>query len=173
MGPAVMNYYKCIQLEPKNSVPYHKAGMIFKGLKMNQYAAQFLRYAAFADGKNPELFTDLGDYYLNNEMNFKAASGCYDTAALLGSINANMYTYNGALKKKYLNKYNEALKDFNKALSLDPNSKDAKWMRGILYLENLKDYNAALSDFEALIKIDPKNVDYIDAIKVCKEAMKK
>jgi tetratricopeptide (TPR) repeat protein len=106
-------------------------------------------------------------------MNFKAASGCYDTAALLGSINANMYTYNGALKKKYLNKYNEALKDFNKALSLDPNSKDAKWMRGILYLENLKDYNAALSDFEALIKIDPKNVDYIDAIKVCKEAMKK
>jgi tetratricopeptide (TPR) repeat protein len=106
-------------------------------------------------------------------MNFKAASGCYDTAALLGSINANMYTYNGALKKKYLNKYNEALIDFNKALALDPSSKDAKWMRGVLYLESIKNYNAALSDFEALNKIDPTNADYIDAIKACKEAMKK
>ena len=173
LGPAVMNYYKCIQVEPKNPIPYHKAGLIFKGLKMNQYAAQFLRYAAFADGKNPDLFADLGNYYFENEKNYKAASGCYDTAALLGSINANMYTYNGAIKKLYLNKYEEALKDFNTALALDPNNKDTKMMRAALYLDNLKDYNAALSDYEALLKIDPQNTEYINIIKACKEAMKK
>ncbi len=173
MGPAVMNYYKCIQVEPKNPIPYHKAGLIFKGLKLNQYAAQFLRYAAFADGKNPEYFTDLGHYYLDNELNYKAASGCYDTAALMGSVNAKMYMTSAAVKKVYLNKYNEALKDINIALTIEPTSKDAKMVRGLLYLENLKNYNAALSDFEALIKIDPKNVDYIDALQACKEAMKK
>jgi tetratricopeptide (TPR) repeat protein len=173
LGPAVMNYYKCIQVEPKNPIPYHKAGLIFKGLKMNQYAAQFLRYAAFADGKNPDYFADLGHYYLDNELNYKAASGCYDTAALMGSVNAKMYTTSAAVKKVYLNKYNEALKDINTALTLEPNSKDAKMVRGLLYLENLKNYNAALSDFEALIKIDPTNADYIDALKACKEAMKK
>lgn len=172
LGPAIMNYYKCIQIEPKNPVPYNKAGIYFRYLKMNKYAEQFLRYAAYADGKNPEYFFHLGKYYADNEEDYKKASGCYDTAAILGSVNVSGYLANGVIKYLKLNNYAGALKDFNTALSLEPANKDALTYRGILYFVGLKNYKAALADFEAFKKLDPNNEENNNNIKACKEKLK-
>ena len=173
LGPSVMSYYKCIQIEPKNPVPYNKAGKIFQYLKMNKYAEQFLRYAAYADGKNPEYFFNLGMYYCNNAEDYKAGSGCLDTAALLGSVNANLYYTNGIIKHNKLKNYTGALKDYTTALTLDPALRIAKEMRGLLKMNQLKDYKSALADFEALSKLDPKSEVYKNEVNECKEKLKK
>lgn len=172
LGPAIMNYYKCIQIDPKNPVPYNKAGILFRHLNMNKYAEQFLRYAAFADGKNPEYFFDLGKYYSDNEKDYKKASGCYDTAAILGSVNVSGYLTNAEIKYIKLNNNEGALKDFNKALSLAPANTDALNRRGIFYFEGLKNYKAALADFEAIKKLSPNDKENAINIEACKEKLK-
>jgi len=170
LGPAIMNYYKCIQVEPKNPLPYNKAGVLFSYLKMNAYAEQFLRYAAYADGKNPEYFFHLAKYYAENAEDYKKASGCYDTAALLGSVNVSGYVANGEIKYLKLNNNAGALKDFNTALSLEPANKNALAARAYFYYE-IKNYKAALTDFEAFKKLDPGNEENNGNIKICKEKL--
>jgi hypothetical protein len=40
-------------------------------------------------------------------------------------------------------------------------------------MDNLKNYQAALTDLELLVKAEPKNQDYLQALKLCKEKLKK
>lgn len=168
-GRAVMNYYKCIQLEPKNPIPYNKAGKIFRDFKLNGPAEQFLRYAAYADGKNSTYFEDLSLYYTGLE-NFKSASGCLDTAILLGASYAAIFDLSGTVKYK-LKDYEGAIQRYNKSLSLDVSHYDTKYMRAIAYM-NLQNYKAALVDLEAVIKLEPSNQDYQFSLKKCKEMLK-
>lgn len=170
-GRAVMNYYKCIQLEPKNPIPYNKAGNIFRVLKMDGPAEQFLRYAAYADGKKASYFEDLGSYYVNNK-DFKAALGCYDTAALIGSTNADTYSMIGSIRFS-LKEYEASVKAYSKSISLDPTHNEVRYMRALVNMDNLKNYQAALVDLEAVVKAEPKNQEYLQALKDCKEKLKK
>ncbi|MEI7735066.1 MAG: tetratricopeptide repeat protein [Ferruginibacter sp.] len=163
LSQAVMSYQKCIMMQPKNPVLYNKAGVIFNRLRMNNIAKQYLRYAAYADGKNPVYFVDLGNAYYD-EKDFKAASGCYDTAALLGSKDDFYYNLNGTIKHFELKNYEGAIKDFTKAYELQPKYNDIYLRnRGTLYY-GLKNYKAALADFEALHKLDPNDNSYKEII---------
>ena len=56
---------------------------------------------------------------------YKKASNCFDTAAILGSVNVSGYITNGEIKYLKLNNKEGALKDFNTALSLEPANKAA------------------------------------------------
>jgi tetratricopeptide (TPR) repeat protein len=170
-GRAVMNYYKCIQLEPKNPIPYNKAGNIFMVFKMNGPAEQFLRYAAYADGKKASYFEDLGTYYVSNK-DYKSALGCYDTAALIGSTNADTYSMIGSIRFSF-KEYEASVKAFSKAISLNPSLVEVRYMRALVYMDNLKNYQAALTDLELLVKAEPNNQDYLQALKLCKEKLKK
>jgi tetratricopeptide (TPR) repeat protein len=171
LSQAVMNYQKCIIMQPKNPVLYNKAGVIFNRLRMNNIAKQYLRYAAYTDGKNPVYFVDLGNAY-HDEKDFKAASGCYDTAALLGSKDDFYYNLNGTIKQFELKNYDGAIKDFTKAYELQPKYNDIYLRnRGTLYY-GLKNYKAALADFEALHKLDPNDNSYKEIIQALKRELK-
>ena len=171
LSQAVMSYQKCIMMQPKNPMPYNKAGVIFNRLSMNDIAKQYLRFAAYADGKNPVYFVNLGNAYYD-EKDFKAASGCYDTAALLGSKDDFYYNLNGTIKHINLKNYEGAIKDFTKAYDLQPKYNDIYLRnRGTLYYE-LKNYKAALADFEALHKLDPDDKNYKEIIQGLKRELK-
>ncbi len=168
---AALNYVKCTQVDPKNPQPYNKAGKIFSNYNMNTYAEQFLRYAAYADGKNPEYFFNLAKFYLNNLEDFNKASGILDTAALLGSKNADAYFLNGVCKQYALKNIAAALIDYSTALTLNPNFIEALKSRGNLLFEEQKNYKAALSDYKALQKLDPENELYKEYIKKATEKL--
>jgi tetratricopeptide (TPR) repeat protein len=170
-GRAVMNYYKCIQLEPKNPIPYNKAGKIFASFEMNGPAEQFLRYAAYADGKKASYFEDLGSYYASKK-DYKSSVGCYDTAAILGSTNPETYSMIGSIRFS-LKEYDASVKAFTKSISLDPSKTHVKYMRAWVYMDILKNYQAALTDLEAVVKAEPNNQEYLQALKDCKEKLKK
>lgn len=169
---AALNYVKCTQVDPKNPQPYNKAGKIFSTYKMNTYAEQFLRYAAYADGKNPEYFFDLGHFYLNNLEDYKKASGILDTTALLGSKNSEAYFLNGLCKQYALNNIDGALKDYSAALTLNPTFIGALKARGNLFFEEQKNYKAALADYQVLQKLDPANELYKEFVKKANEKLK-
>jgi tetratricopeptide (TPR) repeat protein len=171
-GRAVMNYYKCIQLEPKNPIPYNKAGNLFMIFKMDGPAEQFLRYAAYADGKNPEYFVSLGQYYAIKN-NYKAATGCLDTAALLGSTNVGGYLLNGSIKGFKLKDYEASIKSYNKGIALDLSRYESRYGRALVYMDGLHNYKAALEDLELLVKKEPQNEDYLFALKECRDKLKK
>jgi tetratricopeptide (TPR) repeat protein len=171
-GRAIMNYYKCIQLEPKNPIPYNKAGNLFMIFKMDGPAEQFLRYAASADGKNPEYFVNLGQCYAIKN-NYKAATGCLDTAALLGSTNSVGYTLNGSIKGFKIKDYEGSIKSYNKGIALDPSRYESRYGRALVYMDGLHNYKAALEDLELIVKKEPQNEDYLFALKECREKLKK
>ena len=169
---AALNFIKCTQVDPKNPQPYNKAGKIFSNYKMNTYAEQFLRYAAYGDGKNPEYFFDLGNFYLSNLEDYKKASGILDTAALLGSKNPEAYFLNGLCKQYELHNIAAALKDYSAAIAINPTFIDALKARGNLFFEEQKNYKAALADYQALQKLDPPNDLYKEFVKKANEKLK-
>lgn len=168
---AALNYTKCTQIEPKNPIAYNKAGKIFGGYKVNNYAESFLRYAAYADGRNPEYFFDLGEFYINNLNDFAKASDILDTAALLGSKNENTYFFNGVCKQFALNNTNGALKDYTAAVTLKPDFTRALNARAALLMNELHNYKLALADYETIYKLDPSEANK-QKIKDCEDKMK-
>ncbi|WP_299121366.1 tetratricopeptide repeat protein [uncultured Tenacibaculum sp.] len=67
-------------------------------------------------------------------------------------LDSNDYTNSGLLKS-HLSKYNEAIKDYNKAIEMDPNNDLAFNNRGYTY-NILEDYEKGLKDFEKAILLN-------------------
>ena len=55
-----------------------------------------------------------------------------------------------------MEKYSEALEDFNESIKIDPNDENAYYSRGNLGLKNRK-YKDAVGDFDSVLKINPLN----------------
>lgn len=64
--------------------------------------------------------------------------------------------FNRGSEKNNLKQYNEALKDLNKAIELNPNYYDARKSRGMV-LNNLGKFNDAILDLEHCLKINPND----------------
>jgi tetratricopeptide (TPR) repeat protein len=57
------------------------------------------------------------------------------------------------------NKYDEAIREFNEAIRLEPKNAEAYRSRGRVY-SNKKDYTAALADYNTAISFNSKNAEY-------------
>jgi len=64
--------------------------------------------------------------------------------------------YKKGLDHGKLEKYQEAIENFNKAIELDPNSVAFYFARGDVY-EILKKYEEAINDYDKAIKLEPNN----------------
>jgi len=71
--------------------------------------------------------------------------------------------------KIFLNKYNEAIIDYTRAIELDPNISYLYFFRG-LSRESLKQNKEALRDFQLSLKLDPEfelasiMIDYLEGL---------
>ena len=61
---------------------------------------------------------------------------------------------NRGLAKTFLKEYEGAIKDYDKAIELDPNFAPAYHNRGIAKYE-LKQYSEAIADYDKAIELDP------------------
>ena len=77
------------------------------------------------------------------------------------SINSETYAddlYNRGISRLELEKFTEAIQDFNKFIEINPQNCNALKYRSIAYIE-LKNLNAAISDLDKIIQINPH--DYV------------
>ena len=71
--------------------------------------------------------------------------------------------------KIFLNKYNEAIIDYTRAIELDPNISYLYFFRGLSH-ESLKQYKEALRNFQYSLKLDPDfelaniMIDYLEGL---------
>ncbi|MEI0608286.1 tetratricopeptide repeat protein, partial [Brachyspira pulli] len=60
---------------------------------------------------------------------------------------------NRGFTKYYLDQYEEAIKDYDKAIELNPNNRAFYNNRGVSK-ENLEEYNEALKDYKKALELD-------------------
>ncbi len=71
---------------------------------------------------------------------------------------------------KYMQvEFDDALKDYDAALGLDPDLVVAKYNRGTIYYRMSK-FDQALIDLEAAVKADPVNKEFAEGLEKCKSA---
>ncbi len=106
------------------------------------------------------LLLELGyTYTISNdvEVNYKKAIETYDT--LLSKFKPDRASttdayYNRGLVYQNLEKYDEAIEDYTKAIHLDPDFALAYNNRGVVY-HNLEKYDEAIEDYTEAIRLDP------------------
>ena len=76
---------------------------------------------------------------------------------------------NTAMTLLMVNKYDDAIENFNNALALDANDAEAYFGRAMAYAGK-EDFNQAIKDYTKAIEIDPK---YIEAYSMRSELHKK
>jgi tetratricopeptide (TPR) repeat protein len=72
-----------------------------------------------------------------------------------GSIKHKIYFERAQLKRRHLNDFNGALKDYNSSIKFNPNYVRAYVFRGLIYERNFRDIKSAEKDYRKSIAIDP------------------
>jgi tetratricopeptide (TPR) repeat protein len=88
---------------------------------------------------------------------YREAVTVLDRGVALDSMNHSLYTNRGTAYAG-LGQNEPALRDFTRALSLDPASTNARLQRAYLYLERLQQYDLAAADYVEILGRDPANV---------------
>jgi tetratricopeptide (TPR) repeat protein len=109
--------------------------------------------------------TDLAEAYLRRGSGYDYL-GKYDEAAadLDQSVKTDPgfsrgYMWRGYFKMK-MHKEGEALTDFNKSVSLKPDSAEPLAFRARYYYEARGDWKGVIADMEMAVKLDPDNEDF-------------
>jgi len=105
--------------------------------------------------KDAEGLFYLGNAFCDREL-FKSGIGCYDESLKLKEY-AEVYNNRGVAYAK-LNKYEQAIKDYDRAIELNPALAEVYNNRGITYAE-LNKYDQAIEDYDKAIELNPNYAD--------------
>jgi tetratricopeptide (TPR) repeat protein len=135
--------------------------MIYKtdsGVKIWKSSKTLWSSAIKADPKNHYALSALSMAYFSEGSNIEAALMYADKAIILKSD--HQYYNNRGKIKYFMNDFDGALDDFNKAISLDSNSFAAYNNRGAVYQQN-GGFQEALKDYTKALEMKP---DYTNAL---------
>lgn len=122
------------------------------------FAAQWILLvastAAYAENKMIDHF-DLGIIYLSDQK-YEDAFTNLDSAIESRPNCSKCYFARGYALEK-LGKTSEALKDYNKAIKLNPKDANVYFYRGMLCMVQPSDRNQAIADFTRCLQMDPIN----------------
>ena len=84
-------------------------------------------------------------------------------AIAINSENSRAFSTRGQILM-LTNKFDEAIKDFDKALQIEPSYADALLFRGNIYMKHLKKYEKAIEDFKKYLTFFP-NIQRANAVR--------
>jgi tetratricopeptide (TPR) repeat protein len=134
-----------------------------------------VRRALAVDGSNMAAYTTLALLYYDLAGTDKSKLEMADTvitqAKGISDKYAPLWNASGliALKKKNVTR---ALRDFRRAIELDPNFVEAHLNVGAITL-SFRDYTSAEASFKAVLKQDPKNIDAVIGLGVAYRGQRK
>ena len=106
-----------------------------------------------SDPHNPELLTGIGNLYYDAQQ-FPNAVAYYGRALKAKPADAAVRT-DMATAYWYMGNADEAIAEFNKALSYEPTNPNALFNRGLVKLRGKKDNAGAIADWEKLLAANP------------------
>ena len=141
---AMVCYDEAIILDPNDGYPLELKGTLYLiGLKDYDNAIKYLNQAKNKNSKNPRIWNNLGDAYLNIGE-FKKGLDCCDKACSLDPSNFRAWFTTGEIYYK-LHHYDKAMKYAIKARKLNPSDSDL-----LIFIETVKeaqkDYNSMNGD---------------------------
>lgn len=95
----------------------------------------------------------------NNDETIKIMTGVIETNKLPKEWAPFPYFYRGQAYRR-LEKYNDALADFDKATEIKPDLAPAFFESGMAYYAQEK-YKQAIGSYDKAVKIDPNNAEYV------------
>jgi len=105
------------------------------------------------DPGNRNAWVQLGNDYFDSDQPMKAVDA-YGKALELDGNDPDVLTDQGVMYRR-LGWYDQAVKNFEKASSLNPNHLQSLYNLGIVYRDDLKDYPKAIAAWERLLTLNP------------------
>jgi len=111
------------------------------------------------DPKNVHAYNNIGVAYFRIG-NLDEAIAYYTKAIDLGIADANMYFFRGQMFGKYRQEDAKAIKDYTKAIELQPKFSRAYLNRALSY-SMIKEHDKAIADFNKMVEIRPADLKSI------------
>lgn len=153
----------------KNSLPYWNRGQYLRNQKKFEQSLKDYSQAITISPNDAELYNSRAKTYfdMSSMPEFASKAAQYlklameDYSKALGMANVKEKTRSEMLANRgaafgMQNRWDEALKDLNESLSLNPDNKNAYFNRSILYFQ-LRQFDKAIEDYSTYLKYDPNN----------------
>ncbi len=158
---------KALEYNKNNDQAYILLGLVYTKLK-DPIALEYFNTAASLFPDNAEVFFNRG-YALQEFGKYIETEQSYLKATELDTAYYEAFYNLGYIYANFLNKNEEALKYFSRAIELRPNSEKAIYSRGFVY-EKMGKYKLAEMDYRKVLEIHP---NYDLAVEGLNEVIKK
>jgi len=111
------------------------------------------------DPKNVHAYNNIGVAYFRTG-NLDQAISYYTKAIDLGIADANMYFFRGQMYGKYQQEDAKAIKDYTKAIELQPKFSRAYLNRALSY-SMMKEHDKAIADYNKMVELRPADLKVI------------
>lgn len=149
---AIEDFNKILRTNPNEARAYAARSTSYRNLDQFDLAIADSNSALRIDPNEPVYISARGDAWFSKKKYNEAISDY--TQALKLKKSTSDYISRGRCFQEQ-EKYVLALADFNSALELSPNDKDALINRGYLY-DSIYEYDSALKDCETILKLNPQ-----------------
>jgi cytochrome c-type biogenesis protein CcmH/NrfG len=105
------------------------------------------------DPANYQALVALGNAYFDSDQPGPSADA-YNKALAIDGSSPDVRTDLGIMYRA-LGKYQEAIAEFRKAISLDPKHQNSRMNLGVVYLYDLKDYRSGLDAWKGYLALNP------------------
>ncbi|MEM6724381.1 MAG: tetratricopeptide repeat protein [Bacteroidota bacterium] len=140
---AINAFQEAVEIDPDNIDSYLKLGILFDALK-NPISLQYFNNALRIDSTDFDALFAYGYYYFQRN-DLEKAIEWYSKAARFHPKNPRVHFNNGFAKME-LNRIEEARRDFELAINVEPGYGTAYYYRGLMN-ETLLDTAAAIQDY--------------------------
>jgi len=149
---AIQNFQAAIDQDQNYYDAYLELGALYSAQK-NPLAAGYLQTATRIEPGRGEAYYLLGMAYQEQE-NIPKAKETYEKLLTVSQDFKEAYYNLGFINLVYLNDFEEAVRFFTRAISLDPKYTDAYFNRGYSY-ELMGEYESARKDYQKALELVP------------------